>query len=223
MGCVIFATLVDGGILPPRYCVWHNYLSSGVGERLYPLIQALHPNLAGKITGMLLEIDNSELLHMLESPESLHSKVCLCTVSSQVQMLKIAGLPHILENLEMKRKGKLLRHMKMNKRSCNRDHSKVTKYLPFEAFFPLFFKCLDGALPPIPPSPHDLPGFIQFPKKYLWSNLKMCLEIINKCGITFWWEHFTFNVSDPSLVCSRFSKTDYCNAILVMHCFDLNS
>ncbi|XP_071374569.1 polyadenylate-binding protein 1-like isoform X2 [Centroberyx affinis] len=46
-----------------------------LGERLYPLIQALHPNLAGKITGMLLEIENSELLHMLESPESLHSKV----------------------------------------------------------------------------------------------------------------------------------------------------
>ncbi|XP_055024956.1 polyadenylate-binding protein 1-like [Misgurnus anguillicaudatus] len=46
-----------------------------LGERLYPLIQAMHPNLAGKITGMLLEIDNSELLHMLESPESLHSKV----------------------------------------------------------------------------------------------------------------------------------------------------
>jgi len=42
---------------------------------LYPLIQALHPALAGKITGMLLEIDNSELLHMLESPESLDSKV----------------------------------------------------------------------------------------------------------------------------------------------------
>ncbi|XP_026222860.1 embryonic polyadenylate-binding protein-like isoform X2 [Anabas testudineus] len=46
-----------------------------LGERLYPLIHALHPNLAGKITGMLLEIDNSELLHMLKSPESLHSKV----------------------------------------------------------------------------------------------------------------------------------------------------
>uniref|UniRef100_A0A8B9GSF8 Polyadenylate-binding protein n=1 Tax=Astyanax mexicanus TaxID=7994 RepID=A0A8B9GSF8_ASTMX len=46
-----------------------------LGERLYPLIQALHPNLAGKITGMLLEIDNSELLHMLESPESLDAKV----------------------------------------------------------------------------------------------------------------------------------------------------
>uniref|UniRef100_A0A3B5Q7N1 Polyadenylate-binding protein n=1 Tax=Xiphophorus maculatus TaxID=8083 RepID=A0A3B5Q7N1_XIPMA len=46
-----------------------------LGERLYPLIHALHPNLAGKITGMLLEIDNSELLLMLESPESLNSKV----------------------------------------------------------------------------------------------------------------------------------------------------
>ncbi|XP_053480465.1 polyadenylate-binding protein 1-B-like isoform X5 [Ictalurus furcatus] len=46
-----------------------------MGERLYPLIHALHPNLAGKITGMLLEIDNSELLLMLESPESLQTKV----------------------------------------------------------------------------------------------------------------------------------------------------
>uniref|UniRef100_A0A8C5PB49 Polyadenylate-binding protein n=1 Tax=Leptobrachium leishanense TaxID=445787 RepID=A0A8C5PB49_9ANUR len=46
-----------------------------LGERLFPLIQAMHPTLAGKITGMLLEIDNSELLHMLESPESLRSKV----------------------------------------------------------------------------------------------------------------------------------------------------
>ncbi|KAM5270819.1 polyadenylate-binding protein 4 isoform 7-T8 [Hipposideros larvatus] len=46
-----------------------------LGERLFPLIQTMHSNLAGKITGMLLEIDNSELLHMLESPESLRSKV----------------------------------------------------------------------------------------------------------------------------------------------------
>uniref|UniRef100_A0A4W4GQP8 PABC domain-containing protein n=1 Tax=Electrophorus electricus TaxID=8005 RepID=A0A4W4GQP8_ELEEL len=45
------------------------------GERLFPLIQNMQPTLAGKITGMLLELDNSELLHMLESPESLHSKV----------------------------------------------------------------------------------------------------------------------------------------------------
>ncbi|NXL55304.1 EPAB protein, partial [Chordeiles acutipennis] len=45
------------------------------GERLYPLIHAMHPSLAGKITGMLLEIDNSELLLLLESPDSLHSKI----------------------------------------------------------------------------------------------------------------------------------------------------
>nr|XP_061808757.1 polyadenylate-binding protein 1-like [Nerophis lumbriciformis] len=46
-----------------------------LGECLFPLIQSMHQDLAGKITGMLLEIDNSELLHMLESPESLSSKV----------------------------------------------------------------------------------------------------------------------------------------------------
>ena len=47
-----------------------------LGERLFPLIQQMQPDLAGKITGMLLEIDNTELLHMLESRESLKAKVC---------------------------------------------------------------------------------------------------------------------------------------------------
>ncbi|NXF91331.1 EPAB protein, partial [Eubucco bourcierii] len=46
-----------------------------IGERLYPLIHSMHPSLAGKITGMLLEIDNSELLLLLESPDSLCSKI----------------------------------------------------------------------------------------------------------------------------------------------------
>lgn len=46
-----------------------------LGERLYPLIQRMYPDLPGKITGMLLEIDNSELLHMLEHSESLKAKV----------------------------------------------------------------------------------------------------------------------------------------------------
>ena len=46
-----------------------------LGERLFPLIQHMQPELAGKITGMLLEIDNTELLHMLESRESLKAKV----------------------------------------------------------------------------------------------------------------------------------------------------
>lgn len=65
-------------------CEW--WCDFSTGERLYPLIQALHPNLAGKITGMLLEIDNSELLHMLESPESLHAKVSLLMPNSGTVM-----------------------------------------------------------------------------------------------------------------------------------------
>jgi len=46
-----------------------------LGERLFPLIHSMYPDMAGKITGMLLEIDNSELLHLLESRESLKAKV----------------------------------------------------------------------------------------------------------------------------------------------------
>merc|ERR1711981_1444465 len=46
-----------------------------LGERLFPLIQSMFPELAGKITGMLLEIDNSELVHMFEHKESLKGKV----------------------------------------------------------------------------------------------------------------------------------------------------
>lgn len=46
-----------------------------LGERLFPLIEGMYPSMAGKITGMLLEIDNSELLHMLEHNESLKAKV----------------------------------------------------------------------------------------------------------------------------------------------------
>lgn len=46
-----------------------------LGERLYPLIHGMHPDLAGKITGMLLEIDNSDLVHMLEDQSSLKGKV----------------------------------------------------------------------------------------------------------------------------------------------------
>ena len=48
-----------------------------LGERLFPFIKQMQPEWAGRITGMLLEIDNTELSHMLESLESLKSKVCL--------------------------------------------------------------------------------------------------------------------------------------------------
>lgn len=35
----------------------------------------MYNDLAGKITGMLLEIDNADLIHMLEHQESLKEKV----------------------------------------------------------------------------------------------------------------------------------------------------
>lgn len=46
-----------------------------LGEALYPLIRQYNGSLAGKVTGMLLEMDNGELLHLLESPDALKSKV----------------------------------------------------------------------------------------------------------------------------------------------------
>jgi hypothetical protein len=46
-----------------------------LGDRLYPLVSRMHAPLAGKITGMLLELDNAELLHLLESEELLRDKV----------------------------------------------------------------------------------------------------------------------------------------------------
>lgn len=46
-----------------------------LGERLFPLVGEAYPELAGKITGMLLEIDNSDLLHMLEDRASLKNKI----------------------------------------------------------------------------------------------------------------------------------------------------
>merc|ERR1719162_2859953 len=46
-----------------------------LGEKLYPAISKLQPEFAGKITGMMLEMDNSELLILLESEQQLKNKV----------------------------------------------------------------------------------------------------------------------------------------------------
>ena len=55
-----------------------------LGQRLFPLIQGLYPDLAGKITDMLLEMDNSELVNMLEHQESLKK------IEEAVAFLKVA-------------------------------------------------------------------------------------------------------------------------------------
>ena len=48
-----------------------------LGEQLFPKISDRQPEMAGKITGMLLEMDNSELLHLLENTTALDSKVSI--------------------------------------------------------------------------------------------------------------------------------------------------
>ncbi|OJD11249.1 polyadenylate-binding protein, cytoplasmic and nuclear [Emergomyces pasteurianus Ep9510] len=46
-----------------------------LGEAIYPKIQAQQPELAGKITGMLLEMDNAELLSLVDDEAALRAKV----------------------------------------------------------------------------------------------------------------------------------------------------
>lgn len=77
----------------------YKHVNCFLGERLFPLIQAMHPTLAGKITGMLLEIDNSELLHMLESPESLRSKVGGCLSQWFLGVVSLLVVTCLLRNL----------------------------------------------------------------------------------------------------------------------------
>ncbi|KAK9756447.1 hypothetical protein RND81_01G098300 [Saponaria officinalis] len=46
-----------------------------LGESLYPLVDAIEHENAAKVTGMLLEMDQPEVLHLLESPDALKAKV----------------------------------------------------------------------------------------------------------------------------------------------------
>ncbi|KAL7066078.1 putative polyadenylate-binding protein [Cryptosporidium serpentis] len=46
-----------------------------LGERLFPIIAQYQPELAGKITGMMLEMDNNELLEILNSDAEIKNKV----------------------------------------------------------------------------------------------------------------------------------------------------
>ncbi|KAL7924695.1 hypothetical protein ACQKWADRAFT_285703 [Trichoderma austrokoningii] len=46
-----------------------------LGELIFPKIQAINSDLAGKITGMLLEMDNTELVNLIEDEGALKAKV----------------------------------------------------------------------------------------------------------------------------------------------------
>ncbi|XP_051139579.1 polyadenylate-binding protein 5-like [Andrographis paniculata] len=57
-----------------------------LGEHLYPLVERLKPNHARKVTGMLLEMDQTEVLHLIESPDALKKKV-----ADAMEVLRLAA------------------------------------------------------------------------------------------------------------------------------------
>eukprot|EP00974_Lingulodinium_polyedra_P055285 5317464-Lingulodinium_polyedra.AAC.1 len=46
-----------------------------IGDELYPTVAKYQPTVAAKITGMLLELDNGELMTLLDSEHQLRSAV----------------------------------------------------------------------------------------------------------------------------------------------------
>jgi len=64
-----------------------------LGERLFPLIEQHHEvgEQAGKITGMLLDMDTPELLHLVESPDALRQKVV-----EAINVLAQHGMAHAI-------------------------------------------------------------------------------------------------------------------------------
>jgi len=63
-----------------------------LGERLYPMVREYSPSLCGKITGMLLEMDNSDLLHMLDDRASLRDKMDEALAVLQAHQAKVTTM-----------------------------------------------------------------------------------------------------------------------------------
>eukprot|EP00899_Mesostigma_viride_P019743 jgi/Mesvir1/27770/Mv07454-RA.1 len=57
-----------------------------LGEALYPLVEAITPDLAAKVTGMLLEVDTAEVLNLIHAPDSLAANV-----AEALRVLNAAG------------------------------------------------------------------------------------------------------------------------------------
>lgn len=67
----------------------HVFLVQMLGESLYPLVDQLEHDHSAKVTGMLLEMDQTEVLHLLESPEALKAKV-----AEAMEVLRNAAQQH---------------------------------------------------------------------------------------------------------------------------------
>lgn len=61
--------------MPEQSAVSHEDQLQLLGEQLFPKVSAFNPEYAGKITGMLLEMDVQEIVHLLDSPDLLKAKV----------------------------------------------------------------------------------------------------------------------------------------------------
>ncbi|KAL9357708.1 hypothetical protein Peur_050961 [Populus x canadensis] len=65
-----------------------------LGEQLYPLVERLEPDQVAKVTGMLLEMDQTEVLHLIESPDALKKKV-----AEAMQVLQEVGASSVGDQL----------------------------------------------------------------------------------------------------------------------------
>ncbi|KAF8050590.1 hypothetical protein N665_1932s0004 [Sinapis alba] len=66
-----------------------------LGEQLYPLVEKQEPVHVAKVTGMLLEMDQAEILHLLESPEALKAKVAMA-----LDVLRLSANPAAVSSVD---------------------------------------------------------------------------------------------------------------------------
>ena len=92
----------------------------------------MFPDLAGKITGMLLEIDNAELVHMLEDQNSLKGKVCIQTLFFSIRFSDISILQFLI-NFVFLRSRRLLLCSRPTRARARRSKKLLLKR--FEGFF----------------------------------------------------------------------------------------
>lgn len=65
-------------------------------------MEQLEPDNAAKVTGMLLEMDQTEVLHLLESPDALKAKVAeAMDVLRNVQQQQAGGAADQLASLSL--------------------------------------------------------------------------------------------------------------------------